>query len=134
MATRLQRIESPAAALERGRVEYASGRFYRAHAVWLDPWRGAAGAERRLFQGLIQAAGAYLKLGAGNPAGMAILIDQALAQLGPLADDMGGLDLAGFRIGLRRSRAEAAAWRAGGPAPNGPAWLARTRAAPVQAA
>jgi len=47
---------------------------------------------------------------------------------------MGGLDLAGFKIGLRRSRAEAAAWRAGGPAPNGPAWLARAGSSPVRAA
>jgi predicted metal-dependent hydrolase len=110
--------------LERGRVDFVSGRYFGAHRAWLEPWRAASGHRRALLQGLIQAAGAYLKLKRGNPAGMAILLDRALERLDPLPMELGGIDLAGFRAGLRRSRAEALAWRAGGPVPGGPARLA----------
>jgi predicted metal-dependent hydrolase len=111
------------AELEQGRVAFVSGRYFGAHRAWLEPWRAASGHRRALLQGLIQAAGAYLKLRRGNPAGMAILLDRALDRLDPLPAELGGLDLHGFRAGLRRSRAEAAAWRDGGPVPCGPAWL-----------
>jgi predicted metal-dependent hydrolase len=109
--------------LELGRVAFVSGRYFRAHRAWLEPWRAASGHRRALLQGLIQAAGAYLKLRRGNPAGMAILLDRALERLDPLPAELDGLDLAGFRAGLQRSRAEAVDWRDGGPVPGGPARL-----------
>ena len=113
------------AELEQGRVAFVSGRYFGAHRAWLEPWRAASGCRRALLQGLIQAAGAYLKLRRGNPAGMAILLDRALERLDTLPAELCGLDLEGFRAGLRRSRVEATAWRGGGPVPCGPAWLGR---------
>jgi predicted metal-dependent hydrolase len=114
--------------LERGREEFAMGRFYEAHVAWLQAWRVAEGPSRQLLQGLIQAAGAYLKMSRGRqPIGMTVLLDLALERLDPLPGDYLGLDLEGFRRGLRRSKNEAVAWRAGGPVPSGPAHLGPAR-------
>lgn len=120
--------ELTATILERGREEFAMGRFYEAHVAWLQAWRVAEGPSRQLLQGLIQAAGAYLKMSRGRqPIGMTVLLDLALERLDPLPGDYLGLDLEGFRRGLRRSRQEAVAWRAGGPVPSGPAHLGPAR-------
>jgi predicted metal-dependent hydrolase len=131
MALWVEKLERTEVALERGREAYVSGRFFEAHEAWVQAWRRESGSTRGLLQGLIQAAGAYHKMSQGRqPLGMTILLDQALALLDPLPDAFGGLDLAGFRVGLRRSRREAAAWQAGGPMPAGPAHLGPARREP----
>jgi len=124
MAISLDRLERSAAALERGRIHYVSGRFFEAHAAWEEAWHGESGLVRRLLQGLIMAAGAYNKLASHQPAaGMVVLLERALERLGPVPDGFAGLDLDRFRAGLERSLVEARAWRGGAPAPAGPAPL-----------
>jgi predicted metal-dependent hydrolase len=129
METTAERLGLTASVLERGRTEFALGHFFEAHEAWLQAWRASFGDERRLLQGLIQAAGAYHKMSRGRqPIGMSILLERALEQLEPLPDGYAGLDLDGFRRGLRRSRQEALGWQSGGPAPSGPARLGPARA------
>jgi len=124
MALSLSRHDSSMAALERGRIHYVSGRFFEAHEAWEVAWHGESGPVRRLLQGLIMAAGAYNKLASRQPAaGMIVLLERALERLGPLPDGFAGLELDRFRAGLERSLVEARAWRAGAPAPAGPAPL-----------
>lgn len=129
MALSLERMSLTADALERGRILYASGRFFDAHEAWEAAWRVEAGLARRLLQGLIMAAGAYHKMASQQPRGMAVLLARALERLGPVPDGFEGLELDRLRGGLERSLAEAQAWLDGGPPPAVPAPLgARFRA------
>lgn len=123
MALSFGRMELSAAALERGRVLFVSGRFFEAHSAWEDAWRSESGLMRRVLQGLIQAAGAYQKMALGQPRGMARLLDRALEQLGPVPEGFAGLELDRFRAGLERSLLEGRAWLEGAPPPSGPAPL-----------
>lgn len=123
MALSMSRLDHAATVLEAGRLHYVSGRFFEAHEVWEEGWHLERGPLRRLFQGLIMAAGAYHKLAHGQPAGMGALLERSLERLGTLPDGFGGLALDQFRAGLVRSLAEARAWSAGAPAPSGPAPL-----------
>jgi predicted metal-dependent hydrolase len=126
MALSLGRMEISAAALERGRVHFTSGRFFEARETWEAAWRAESGLMRRVLQGLILAAGAYQKMAARQPRGMTLLLERAIERLGPAPDGFGGLELDRFRAGLDRSLAEGRAWLAGAPPPSGPAPLATT--------
>lgn len=123
MALSLERMTRTAQALERGRVQYAGGRFFEAHETWEGAWRLESGLPRRLLQGLIMAAAAYHKMAAQQPRGMIILLERALERLGPVPEGFEGLELDRFRAGLVRSLEEARAWQGGAPAPAGPAPL-----------
>lgn len=124
MALSIGRMELTAVALERGRILFTSGRFFEAHETWEAAWRTESGLTRRLLQGLIQAAAAYHKMAVQRqPRGMALLLERALAQVGPIPDGFAGLELDRFRAGLARSLREARAWLEGGPPPSGPAPL-----------
>ncbi|MCM2334583.1 MAG: DUF309 domain-containing protein, partial [Anaeromyxobacteraceae bacterium] len=102
MTLSLERMTRTAAALERGRILYAGGRFFEAHEVWEAAWRQESGLSRRLLQGLIMAAGAYHKMAAQQPRGMALLLERALERLGPVPDGFEGLELDRLRAGLER--------------------------------
>lgn len=123
MASSIGRAELVAAALERGRVEFAAGRWFSAHEAWEVAWRLEDGPRRRLLQGLIMAAGAYQKMAAGQPRGMVLLLERALERLAPLPDGLAGLELDRFRAGIAWSLREARAWLRGAPPPAGPAPL-----------
>ena len=119
-----EQLERTSQALERGRGLYAAGRFFEAHEVWEEAWRVETGPTRQLLQGLILAAAAYHKMTVQRHAGgMVRLLDKALERLQPLPDVFAGLELVPFRAALARSREEALAWLAGGPAPSSPARL-----------
>ena len=131
MALSLERMTRTADALELGRVRYAAGQFFEAHAVWEEAWRLESGLPRRLLQGLIMAAGAYHKMAARQPRGMVLLLERALERLAPIPEGFEGLELERFRAGLASSLEEARAWLDGAPPPSGPAPLgARLRARP----
>jgi hypothetical protein len=55
--------------------------FFEVHEVLEQEWRKEAGKRRKALQGLIQAAGYYLLLEAGNFAGAFKLADKAVANL-----------------------------------------------------
>jgi len=124
MALSRERVVATAEALEQGRHAYVAGRFFEAVAIWEEAWRVESGPHRRLLQGLIQAAAAYLKMTVQpHPPGMVKLLDRALETLRPLPDGFASLQLDRLRLGLARSRDEAAAWAEDGPSPAGPAPL-----------
>jgi hypothetical protein len=110
--------------LEQGRIHYASGRFFTALEIWAVGWRDGSGTPRLLLQGLILAAGAYQKMAAGQPVGMALLLERSLERLQFLPDGLAGLQIERFRQGLRGSLLEAWDWQEGAPPPSGAAPLA----------
>jgi predicted metal-dependent hydrolase len=117
-------MERTAAALERGRILFTTGRFFEAHQTWEEAWRAETGPLRRLLQGLIMAAAAYHKMAAQRqPRGMALLLERSLELLGPIPDGFCGLELDRFRAGLEWSLHEGRAWLEGAPPPSGPAPL-----------
>jgi predicted metal-dependent hydrolase len=61
--------ESPDSQFLLGVELFNRGEFFEAHEVWEDLWRDGPPAERRFFQGLIQAAVAALHWSRGNAAG-----------------------------------------------------------------
>lgn len=57
------------------------GLYFEVHELLEGHWGKAAGGRRRALQGLIQAAGSYLLLAAGNEKGATRLADKAAANL-----------------------------------------------------
>jgi uncharacterized protein len=92
-------------ALRSGAERFDRGDYFEAHEVWEDRWRGAVDPlERLLLQGLIQVAAGYYKYFVqGKPASAARLLARGLAKLDGCPDEVGGLDLVGFR-GRTRAR------------------------------
>ena len=74
--------------------------FFEAHEVWEDLWSESHGAERKFYQGLIQAAVAILHAQRGNLEGARSLHQKAREKLDPLADDHMGIALGEMRIAL----------------------------------
>ena len=91
------------AALERGRVEFNRGRFFEAHEVWESSWIEEIGDERKLLQGLVQAAAGFHKAEIGVPGGARKLFVKALGVLEELPCGMHGLDLQSFRDEIRQA-------------------------------
>jgi len=60
---------------------WEQGLFFEVHDVLERQWNKAKGARRKALQGLIQAAGCFLLLEAGNVAGAGKLADKAVANL-----------------------------------------------------
>ena len=125
MALSEKRAELLGTLLEVGRLAFEAGLYFNAVVHWEQAWREELGPERRLLQGLMQAAGAYHKLELGQATGTLKLLALAIEQLGPLPDGFGGLRLGPFRAGLLRSRREVVAWAVGGSHPRPAPSLAR---------
>lgn len=89
---------------------FNAGRYFEAHEILEDFWRGYRGADRGFYQGLIQAAVALHHRDRGNRAGARRVAARARAKLEPWLPRHGGLDLEALLVGL------AAAVEAG-PAP-----------------
>src|SRR5262249_18542377 len=70
--------------------------FFEAHEVWEDVWTEAAGAERRFYQGLIQAAVALHHFRNGNVRGALKLYRTGRAYMEPIAERFFGLDKQAF--------------------------------------
>lgn len=75
---------------------------WEAHEAWEGLWRVAArhSAEHALLQGLIQCAAAAVKARAGQPVGVAKLVESSLALFAMVTDTAGspymGVDVTGF--------------------------------------
>jgi uncharacterized protein len=80
---------------------FNAGRFFQCHEAWEQLWLRAGGADKRFYQGLIQAAVAILHAERGNRAGARSLYAKARAKLEPLPDEYGAVALKEFRDALR---------------------------------
>ncbi len=93
-------------AAEIGRAEFNAGRYFEAHEHWEEIWHGASGPARDFWQGLIQVAGALLKVQRGEPTGALKLFDRGLAKLEPLVPAGAPVDLRALIGDSRQIRAE----------------------------
>ncbi len=64
-----------------GRAAFNRGEFFAAHELWEDVWRGLAGDERALAQGLIQIAAGLHHLQRGRPRPAARLLARGATKL-----------------------------------------------------
>lgn len=109
------------ARLEQARRMFARGLFFEVHEVLEPPWRDAAGAERTILQGVIQAAVAWHHARRRNDGGARRLACAALEKLEAAPDRWYGFPLGELRCSLRTFVDEATA----GPAlPPHLAWAA----------
>jgi hypothetical protein len=79
-----------------GVMFFNDGDFFEAHEIWEDLWMQSAGAERKFFQGLIQAAVGLLHFGNGNLPGAVKLFHSSNGYLKDLPSPFHGLDLPRF--------------------------------------
>ena len=99
-------------ALEAARGHFLSGRFWEAHEALETVWRSVSEeGERRIWQGLIQAAAALLHQRRGNAHGVTALGGAALAKLAGPQHPGVEFDTQTFRAGLEL------ALRGAGPVP-----------------
>jgi uncharacterized protein len=70
-------------ALAQGVLLFNRQEFYEAHEVWEGAWIDELSDDRKLLQGLIQAAAGFYKLQTGAPQGTVKLLDAALQKLRP---------------------------------------------------
>ena len=80
---------------------FNAGRYFESHEVWERLWLRAAGTDRLLLQGLIQAAAAMLHLERGNLPGARSLHRKAQARLEAVPDEFMDLAVAEFRMALK---------------------------------
>ena len=76
--------------LREGIFFFKAGRYFDAHEVWEELWRGTSpGSQRLIYQGLIQGSVGMHHLSRGNLVGARAQLRKALSKLGP--DLPGGL-------------------------------------------
>ena len=81
-------------AYERGLELLRSGQFFAAHEELELAWRGADGAERDFFQGLVHVAVAWYQAGRGNRVGCTRQLEKAHRRLSPYGANHRGVDVA----------------------------------------
>ena len=79
-----------------GILLFNRGDFFEAHEAWEDLWAEAYGAERRFFQGLIQAAVGLCHFANGNLRGAVKLYHSSRAYMEGCPSPFLGLDTAAF--------------------------------------
>jgi hypothetical protein len=89
------------ARLEQARRMFARGLFFEVHEVLEPPWRDAAGSERTILQGVIQAAVAWHHARRHNDGGARRLASAALDKLGAAPDRWLGFPVRALRSSLR---------------------------------
>jgi hypothetical protein len=81
---------------------YNAGRYWEAHEALEAVWRAAAGPDRALWQGLIQAAAAMLHRERGNAHGVAVQGSAAVAKLRAAPSPGFPVETAAFADALER--------------------------------
>ncbi len=79
-----------------GVLLFNRGDFFEAHEVWEELWMETAGADKRFYQSLIQAAVGLCHFCNGNTRGAAKLYRSSRDYMGRYASPHLGLDIAGF--------------------------------------
>ena len=85
-----------------GIVLFNAGDFFEAHEVWEDVWMEATGAERKFYQGLIQAAVGLLHFGNGNLRGALKLYGSSRGYMIDLPSPFYGLNVPAFLEAMTR--------------------------------
>ena len=85
----------------RGAELFNRGEFFEAHEVWEELWRTAHGAEKNLYQVLIQCAVALEHLRRGNSVGATRLIDRASRRSTAIPNGLMGISLEGLLAGVK---------------------------------
>jgi uncharacterized protein len=85
---------------ERGLALFNRGEFFACHEVWEELWLQSAGAEKRFYQGLIQAAVAILHAERGNLRGATSTWRKARTKLEALPANHVEIALGEFRDAL----------------------------------
>ncbi|HVA79313.1 MAG TPA: DUF309 domain-containing protein [Candidatus Binataceae bacterium] len=85
---------------DEGIALFNAGRFFDCHEAWEELWKHSHGADKRFYQGLIQAAVAILHAQRGNREGAAKLYAKAREKLAGFPDSHLGLAIAEFSRAL----------------------------------
>jgi predicted metal-dependent hydrolase len=85
-----------------GILLFNEGDFFEAHEVWESVWMDAAGDERKIYQGLIQAAVGLLHFGNGNLRGAVKLYQSAHDYMKNLPTPFLGLHIPEFWLAMER--------------------------------
>jgi len=91
----------------RGVDEFNAGRFFEAHEVWEELWRGMRGPERLFVQGLIQTAAGLYHLCCDNGRGARSQLDKALDKLGQFLPAYHGINTLHLVEAVRSCRQDA---------------------------
>jgi len=89
--------------------EFNAGYYFESHETLEDLWMVTPLPERRLFQGIIQLAAAFVHLARGEYPGILKLLDAAAEKLGEFEPERLGVDVAGLLGDIARARGEIAA-------------------------
>lgn len=86
--------------------DFHAGKFYEAHEHLEEIWQQERGPVRGLYQGLIQAAAAYVHLSRGNYRGARRLLETSLGYLAPYRPGpVMGFDVEGIAVALEAALA-----------------------------
>jgi predicted metal-dependent hydrolase len=86
--------------------QFNDGYWFESHETLEDLWQVTPLPERTLFQGVIQAAAAFVHFARGEYPGIFKLCDSALEKLRDFVPEALGMDVASFVVDLERCRAE----------------------------
>ncbi len=84
----------------RGVRLFNDARYFEAHEVLEDVWRGSQGESRRFLQGLVQVAVALHHDSTGNRVGAASVLARARRNLAPYGAEYGGIAGEALRASL----------------------------------
>lgn len=94
----------PDAALTDAASLFDAGRYFEAHEAFEAIWRRAADDERSLWKGVTQVAVGLLHLERANLHGARRLLERAATNLAGLDSPSAGVDVAGLRALVHRTR------------------------------
>ncbi len=86
--------------------QFNDGYWFESHETLEDLWQVTPLPERTFFQGVIQAAAAFVHFARGEYPGIIKLLDAALDKLRPFAPETLGVDVAALVADLERARGE----------------------------
>jgi predicted metal-dependent hydrolase len=89
--------------------QFNDGWYFQSHETLEDLWMVTPFPEREMFQGIIQAAAAFVHLVRGEYPGVLKLLDAAIDKLSRAGTERFGVDLAGLVSSLRQARDEISA-------------------------
>lgn len=89
--------------------QFNDGWYFESHETLEDLWMVTPWPEREFFQGIIQAAAAYVHLVRGEYPGTLKLLDAALDKLSRFQPSQFGVDVSSLIAGIRASRQAIAA-------------------------